>query len=463
MSSSATLRASHLSRRSLHTSPHHSLVVRPRAFNRTRARWNSTSTGASRSGDATGYLFAGAAGGGLVLLGGYAYYHFSGLKTAVNSARSVKDSFVSAKDSFVNSTPAPNEAIQYLRDFTKRYVAIIPGASGYVDKTFDELDKLSQSHGPEVQKLVEDTTRELKDAVQGGQVDLPTAQKVVSILTKRGEQLTQLAAKASSGSIQKLLDEHPEVKEKLGKGWDDLKNLAEKGGEQGEEAKKLVEETTKQVVALFKDGFSPDSISKARDLLKQKTDEARKIADNGAKQAYNKALEAAQPYLEKVPDVQQMITDNASLLGSSSAGASAAAIWSAVKSAVDGKKGKIDQDKLKELVNGKIEEAKEAAKSLGGEASEGLGDKWEGLQGWLKGVVPEEVQQKIPDLSALASVARDNSEDAQNLVKGTYEEVLEVLRKKAEEAKKLAEGAKEDVKEKSGKDDEGKKQKKQKN
>lgn len=83
-------------------------------------------------------------------------------------------------------------------------------------------------------------------------MDLPTAQKVYEILKTRGEELTKLAAEAGGGAIQKLIEEHPELKDKLSGGWSQLKELGEQSG--APEAKKLVEDTTAQVVDIFKNG-----------------------------------------------------------------------------------------------------------------------------------------------------------------------------------------------------------------
>lgn len=99
-------------------------------------------------------------------MSGYSYYHFSGAKTLVDSARSVKSGVVSAKNQLVEKTPSPNEAITYLRNISKSYVALVPGASKYVDKTFDSLDELSQTHGEEVNAIVSKAVSELQDTIK---------------------------------------------------------------------------------------------------------------------------------------------------------------------------------------------------------------------------------------------------------------------------------------------------------
>lgn len=84
----------------------------------------------------------------------------------VDSAKTAKASFISAKDTFVEKTPSPNEALEYLRGISKTYVAIIPGAGKYVDKTFDELDQLSRSHGTEFNEILSKATTEVREAIK---------------------------------------------------------------------------------------------------------------------------------------------------------------------------------------------------------------------------------------------------------------------------------------------------------
>lgn len=72
----------------------------------------------------------------------------------------------SAKDQFVEKTPSPNEALNYLRGISKTYVTVIPGAGQYVDKTFDQLDELSRTHGSEVNEILSKATNELRDTIQ---------------------------------------------------------------------------------------------------------------------------------------------------------------------------------------------------------------------------------------------------------------------------------------------------------
>lgn len=83
-----------------------------------------------------------------------------------------------------------------------------------------------------------------------------------------------------------------------------------------------------------------------------------------------------------------MIEDNASLLTSSSAGASAAAIFSALKD------GKLNKDKMLDLVKSKVDEAKQK----GGEVANGegkAGAAFQGMQSWIEGAIPEDLKDKV--------------------------------------------------------------------
>lgn len=89
--------------------------------------------------------------------------------------------------------------------------------------------------------------------------------------------------------------------------------------------------------------------------------------------------------------MKKLIEDNASILASSSAGASAAAIWGALKNSASDKKDKLNKDKLLELVRSKIDEAKDKAKEKGGDASEG----WKGMLQWVQSAVPDDAKDKV--------------------------------------------------------------------
>jgi len=80
-------------------------TVAPRRFQSTQP---ASSAGSS-------HVAAGVAGGAVVLLFGYGAYHFSGIKTAVNTVSSAKSSLESAKNQMAKATPDPKVAIGWLK------------------------------------------------------------------------------------------------------------------------------------------------------------------------------------------------------------------------------------------------------------------------------------------------------------------------------------------------------------
>lgn len=94
-----------------------------------------------------------------------------------------------------------------------------------------------------------------------------------------------------------------------------------------------------------------------------------------------------------MPELKKLIEDNASLLASSGAGGSAAAIWSALKSSASDKS--FDKDKLLELAKSKIEEAKKMAEEKGSDVGGSAGEAWSGMQQWIQTVVPDASKDKV--------------------------------------------------------------------
>merc|ERR1712000_696185 len=104
-----------------------------------------------------------------------------------------------------------------------------------------------------------------------------------------------------------FLDNHPQVKEKLGGNVDQLKRMGE---EYGPEAKKQVDETWKQLKDIVAGGVSVSSLNKARQLIDDKVKQVKKLGD----EAWNKAYEQAKPVLEKNPKVKEINENNADAL-----------------------------------------------------------------------------------------------------------------------------------------------------
>ncbi|KAG8973023.1 hypothetical protein FRB90_010031, partial [Tulasnella sp. 427] len=371
----------------------------------------------------------------------------------VQTAQSVHATLKSAKDTALEKTLSPNELLQFLRTTAKSYGSLIPGASAYIDASFDAIDQLEQTHRDEVSAIVQKTYDELRDTVKGGQVDVQTAKKVYDIFKRQAAELAEVAKKAADDVLQPVLDKHPEVKEKLGGGWTEIQSTYQslKSTDLAKEAQKIYDDTSSQLVDLFKSGFSAASLVKAKTLLDEKAKEITELSKKAAKEAYEKGQEE---YLKNAPDgLKKFFGDQdtvTSLLGAGGGTATILAVWNRVKEIGEKSKGKWDDasvQEIKDFVQSKIEEAKKK----GGPQFEVA---WNAAQGWLKNVPGGEKAletAKDIDISALSRIATDKSDDAKKLLEETYSDVLGVLKEKSEKAKKLAEGAKENVKEKSGK------------
>ncbi|KAI0082051.1 hypothetical protein K474DRAFT_1655985 [Panus rudis PR-1116 ss-1] len=412
----------------------------------------STSTSSSSVGT---HVAAGLAGGGAVLLGAYAYYHFSGAKRAVDTAKSASEYLQQTKASIQENAPkSPNEALEMLRNMVKSYAGVIPGASAYVDTTFDALDEMRESHGEDVNRILNDTYQEISSLVKDSQtVDIATGMKVMEVWRRRTGELNEIAQKAGKNLYGAFEQKHPEAAKFFGSRLNELRELAERSGP---EAKKVFDDTAEQVRRIMAKGPSPEALNEARELVQSKASQIREVAQKSSQQAWDKALQQASPYLDKVPEIKELISQNASKFvaaGAASLGSSkgeAEEVFEKVKEVAEeaGKDGKVkDKQKIEELkqfVQRKAEEASQKANAQ-------FVQSWETLQEWIRSVPGgDEALQKIPEFGAFSELAKNRGEDAKNLAKETYDDIVKLLQEKSKKASKLAEEAKEETKENSG-------------
>ncbi|KAH7418168.1 hypothetical protein BKA64DRAFT_653734 [Cadophora sp. MPI-SDFR-AT-0126] len=375
-----------------------------------QVRFQTTNQQAAKAGGASG-LVGGLAGGSLVFLAGYGYYHFSGAKSIVNAASTSKAQLQKLTQGIQDSAPEPNEALKWLRSTTSQYAAFIPGAKPYVDSAFNDLDKVQAKHGDEVDKIVNNAYKELKAATKTG-LSMETAVKAWSILEKTMSQLGELA-KDSAGEI---IDEHPELKEKLGGGLDQLKGMADS---YGPEAKKELDQTYQQIKDVVKGGVSVETINKVKKLVEEKTEKVKKMGD----EAWKKGLEQAKPYLDKNPEVKKLVEENADALKQGNI----SEIFAKVKDAVSS--GNIDS--LRDYVKQAGEKAKQS----------GFGKNIEQYAKMIPGG-----DQILPKLMKLQEVAKTRGDDAEKILKEAFKDVQDVLNKKTDELEKLADSAKKEAK-----------------
>lgn len=373
-------------------------------------RLQSTSSAPAAAGGSSA-LIGGVAGGAVALLGGYAWYHISGTRKVVKSAKQTQDYVNLAKQKIAEKTPEPNEAFDWLRDTAKSYAAFIPGAKGYVDTAFDDLDKIRGEHGEEFDKIVRDAYAELKEVSKKGAANADTAFKAVDILQKHLNRLFELAGDAADG----ILDNHPQLKEKVYGSFDQLKQM---GDAYGPQAKEEVNKTWQQISDIVKGGATAESAEEIQNLIKEKKKQVQKFGDK----AWQKGIEEIKPYLDKNPTVKKLVEDNANAFKEGNF----MQLWSLVmESASSGK-----TEDLEKYVKEKVDHTRNS----------GLGN----LDKWLKAVPGG--SDVIPQLQSLQTMAEKRGKEAEKIFKETVDDIQGVLTKRKEQIEKVAEDAKEESK-----------------
>lgn len=375
-------------------------------------RFQSTQTASSGNSGAGTHAAVGAASGALAAITvGYIFYRQSGAREVVVASKTAQGYVKSASQKIKEQTPEPNEALQWLRQAAQSYAAFIPGAKGYVDSAFDDLDAIRAKHGDEVDNIVREAYDEMRQVLGKGDMSLVTAHQTWDVITKHMSRIADLAGDAS----QQIMDNHPQLKEKLGGNIDKLK---EYGDKYGPEAKKEVDRTWKQISDVVKTGMSAGNIEKIRSIVQEKIEKLNKMGD----EAWKKGMEQAKPYLDKNPQVKKLVEENADALK----GGNVQELYQRVKSAVE----KGDTGDLQSYIKSVADKAKDG----------GFGD----YEQYLKKIPGGD--QILPKLSQLQEVAQKHGDEAQKLLKEAVSEISEILQKKSDEAQKLAEKAKEDSK-----------------
>lgn len=270
---------------------------------------------------------------------------------------------------------------------------------------------MQAKHGEEMDQIVQTTYKQLKDASKSG-MSMETAAKSWEIIESAMGQLAELA----SDSISDIVDNHPQLKEKVGGSLDQLKGMADS---YGPEAKKELDETYQQIKDVVKGGVSFDTVDKIRKVIEEKTEKVKQMGD----QAWKKGLEQAKPMLEKNPEIKKLVEENADALKQGNV----AELFEKVKSAVSS--GNVDD--LKEYASKAADKAKNS----------GMGSSLEHYAKMIPGG-----SEILPKLLKLQEVAKNKSGDAEKILKETYKEVQQVLEKKTKDLEKLSEDAKKDSK-----------------
>ncbi|KAF2727305.1 hypothetical protein EJ04DRAFT_517322 [Polyplosphaeria fusca] len=219
----------------------------------------------------------------------------------------------------------------------------------------------------------------------------------------------------SSDAAQQIMDNHPELKEKVGGNLDKLKDM---GQNYGPQAKQEIDKTWQQIEDVIKTGISADNIEKIKKIVQEKVDKVKQMGD----EAWRKGIEQAKPYLDKNPKVKELVEQNADALKSGNA----QELYQKVKEAVE----KGDSGDLEQYVTKFTEKAKES----------GFG----GLDQYIKKIPGGD--QIIPKFQQIQEAAQKHGGEAERIMKDAVNEISVILKKKSDEASELAKKASNDTK-----------------
>ena len=143
----------------------------------------------------------GCAAGAAILLGVGMWYDFSGVESAILTAKSAKLCVDNLTEELITSlkagTYSGDEALDMLRRTTLAYASTIPEGAPFVERIFREIDMVRKQRGREIDKVVAETYAELSKAGLRGATSAEMRSIVVGQLTK----LSQFASKATQDVI----------------------------------------------------------------------------------------------------------------------------------------------------------------------------------------------------------------------------------------------------------------------
>lgn len=385
-------------------------------------RLQSTTASSSSSGNAqagASPLAAGLAGG--LTAGGLLYgaYYFSPTGKAARSfnkaSAEVNKKYNEAAKKLQQNTPDADQTVNYIKDFCYSYVTWIPGGRQYVDSAFEDLEKVRKNNREDADRILNDAYKHFQEISKAG-LSMESLRRVYDALADLGAKLADL----STDALGDIIDNHPQLKDKFGGSIDQLKQMGE---QYGSEAQKQVRDTWKQVRDIAAGGLTASNLDKARKLVEEKVKEVQKLGDD----AWKKGLEQAKPYLDKNPQVKELVEKNADALKQGNS----KELFVKAKNAVDsGKTGDFE---------GYVNEAVEKAKSKGSQLTGGTG-----LEQYI-GQIPNG-SEVLSKLQQLKEVAEKHTDESEKLVKETLQELKKVLENKSDKAEGILKKAKEESK-----------------
>ncbi|KAI9642285.1 hypothetical protein NHQ30_009087 [Ciborinia camelliae] len=387
---------------------------------------STTQAEGAKAGGASGFA-AGVAGGAVVLVGCYTYYHFSGAKSVVNAYSATKAQFQNATSTLSEKAPEPHHAIKWLRNATSSYAAFIPGAQSFLDGAFHDIEKVQAKHGEEVDAIVQNTYEELKDIGENGAWDVQTAVKSYHVLMRALDDIARLG----KDGLAEILEAHPQIREKVGGNLARLKRMTEN---YGPDAKREWDETCTQVSEILAGGLGAGAVEKVATLIQEKSERVKALGN----EAWEQGMRDWKPFLEKHPEIREVVEGNKDVLKEGNV----KEVFGRVRRAVEGGNWEDLREYVQDASEKSQNEKSNNEKSQNAPPKNDTSDlahsaaqaaKKTGLPGFGS----EKAWQKLHDLQGLA---REHGGELEGLVRSAWVDVEKVVEGKVAEAEKLVGG-----------------------
>ncbi|KAI8910523.1 hypothetical protein DFJ77DRAFT_470032 [Powellomyces hirtus] len=401
--------------------------VRPQVMMRklaTQPAPAAASTGAS-------HFVAGVAGGTAVLLAGYGYYRYSGAHKIVSAAQQTIDTAKAIQDKAPSPTQAGRAVVSAIRAVAPGFFKVVPGLDGVVDKGFEQLDQLAETHGDEVEELVNKLYGDLQKLAKKG-FNEDTLKEAVELVQKRVKEAQQLAVKIGSDATDKVLASNPELKKSVQSGIEELKDMVDVP-----EVERILHDTYAELKKMADKGFSPESIAAAGLLVKTQVTKAKEVAGKAGDAAWDKAAEAAKPWLKKMPEVEKLLNgniDNLKKIAKENGGPELEKIVTDMYSELKkiSEKG-VNKDSIAQatkVVETKVAEAMKLGGGVAGKATDFAWDKaTEAAKPYLKKMpeVEKLLNGKLDDLKKIAK--QNGGPELEKIVTDMYAELKKISEK----------------------------------
>lgn len=143
----------------------------------------------------------------------------------ISTARDTISNAQYAKDKLLSATPNLKDSLGLLKHAAKTYAGAIPGAAGIIDSSFDQLEKLSEEHGEQLNEVFQSSFKELKEAIGDGK---DGGEKVVKALQGTLKKVQGLVGEKGGEAMKKILEKYPDLEKVVGKGSKELQELGDK-------------------------------------------------------------------------------------------------------------------------------------------------------------------------------------------------------------------------------------------